>query len=737
MPVIIPYLMGIGNTLLRTAPAATRAYKTFQKARKVGGLGTSKAAQGTGLKLGYEGTLAQKAMGSAGQGLARGTGGTGLQGLMARTTKRFPGASGGTELGTGLILGGEGVGDFVQGYQEGDIGQMAMGLGSLALGTPLASRGMRILGGQRTLAKKAPQTAEALRLTGKEFSKRIPKGTTAVGLGGIGAGIALGDKPARLEEQVLSEPIQGFTVKEVLNKVMEDKQNIGKRTVIDGKEVVIGSPDYKKIAQEKLDEAYKFEMKKGTEEGIYIKPTASMDEIASVFNFDQSVTGGSDRINEAITPKSPPQTGMDENEIRIVAQQQEDNAEKGARIKKKMQNSPMADEFNSFYDRITELTGGNDQTSNLLLFKFATGLMSGKTAQSGIKGFLDVAGQAGSGVADTALALFAKEQDRRKDLAVAFLKAKEKQKNTGVLKADKTRRRVLVDDPNHPLGGEAIDIGIEKDTGIDVMFVPTPDGSGTMVVPMKYTNYTELEKSPARMARDRNKLISIAQGYQYAQDVLALPDGTFGLAGKTKLGLEKVSAVIDDVFEFFGADTGFDNNRLDRQILQSFEEPILNEKGEVIQPSDQQIKDTEEVQKMYKDEIGSILKAAKPDGGKLDNLTKAKLIETRMKYVLANANKSEDRLTRADVEDAARNTQILGLTTGEDEVRSAYRNLAATLKKQFKAVAKSYMQAGGNEDFVVSFTQMPLAAELEAYRQGKQINYNIQQNQKQILGTIE
>ena len=428
---------------------------------------------------------------------------------------------------------------------------------------------------------------------------------------------------------------------------------------------------------------------------------------------------------------------MDENEIRIVAQQQEDNAEKGARIKKKMQNSPMADEFNSFYNRITELTGGNDQTSNLLLFKFATGLMSGKTAQKGLRGFLDVAGQSGSGVADTAMALFAKEQDRRKDLAVAFLKAKEKEKNTGVYKADKTRRRVLVDDPNHPLGGEAIDIGIEKDSGIDVMFVPTPDGSGTQVVPMKYTKYTELEKSPSRLARDRNKLISIAQGYQYAQDVLALPDGTFGLAGKTKLGLEKVSSVVDDVFEFFGADTGFDNNRLDMQILQSFEEPVLNEKGEVIQPTDKQIKETEAVKEMYKDEIGSILKAAKPKDGQLDNLTKAKLIETRMKYVLANANKSEDRLTRADVEDAAKNTQILGLTTGEDEVRSAYRNLAKTLDAQFRNVARSYIQAGGNEDFVVSFTQMPLVPEIEAYRQGKQINSNIQQNQKQILGTIE
>jgi hypothetical protein len=228
-----------------------------------------------------------------------------------------------------------------------------------------------------------------------------------------------------------------------------------------------------------------------------------------------------------------------------------------------------------------------------------------------------------------------------------------------------------------------------------------------------------------------------AQGYQYAQDVLALPDGTFGLAGKTKLGLEKVSSVVDDVFEFFGADTGFDNNRLDMQILQSFEEPVLNEKGEVIQPTDKQIKETEAVKEMYKDEIGSILKAAKPKDGQLDNLTKAKLIETRMKYVLANANKSEDRLTRADVEDAAKNTQILGLTTGEDEVRSAYRNLAKTLDAQFRNVARSYIQAGGNEDFVVSFTQMPLVPEIEAYRQGKQINSNIQQNQKQILGTIE
>ena len=77
-------------------------------------------------------------LGSGGKGLAKGTGGSGLQGLMARGTKRFPGTSGSLEAGTVLLLGGEGVGDIVQGVREGDIGQTAMGIGSLALGAPLS-----------------------------------------------------------------------------------------------------------------------------------------------------------------------------------------------------------------------------------------------------------------------------------------------------------------------------------------------------------------------------------------------------------------------------------------------------------------------------------------------------------------------------------------------------------------------------------------------------------------------
>ena len=54
--------------------------------------------------------------------------------------------------------------------------------------------------------------------------------------------------------------------------------------------------------------------------------------------------------------------------------------------------------------------------------------MSGKTSQSGLRGFVDVLGQAGSDTTDLALSFISKEKDRRNDLAVAYLKAREKKK---------------------------------------------------------------------------------------------------------------------------------------------------------------------------------------------------------------------------------------------------------------------------------------------------------------------
>ena len=61
----------------------------------------------------------------------------------------------------------------------------------------------------------------------------------------------------------------------------------------------------------------------------------------------------------------------------------------------------------------SDLTGGNDMTNDLIMMKLASGLLSKKTGQSGVRGFLDVLGQAGSDTTDVAMALFQKERDRR------------------------------------------------------------------------------------------------------------------------------------------------------------------------------------------------------------------------------------------------------------------------------------------------------------------------------------
>ena len=642
--------------------------------------------------------------------------------------KKSPLTAGGLETALAAPIAAEGLGDVARGTMEGDYGQVASGLGGLALSVPFVGRGLRMTGA----SKKIPSSiSQPLYQTGKGVQQRTPKGTVPAGFALLGTG-ALTERDDVQAGETEEPMVLGDPVQDILRKVEADKANIGKAAEIDGKVVIIGSPEYKTIAKQKLNEAYK------QMEGGERKTSVTADQLASTFDFDLTETGGVPTVNEAALPPTPKPDDMSSGEIDFVAKKQEGDVARGQKIKEKMLRSQEADEFNKFYNRITNLTGGNDQTSNLLLFKLATGLMSGKTAQSGVRGFLDVVGQAGGGVADTALALFSKEQDRRKDLPVAYLKAKEK--GTGLIKADKTRRTVLIRDPNLPFKKRTVEIGMDKETGTDVMFVPTPDGTGTMAVPMKYTEYTTVTPKESQLRKQRNQLNSIAQGYDFAKTVLKMPDGTFGLTGRGKLALEKAGSVVGDVFELFGADLSSASGNKDAEIVELITEIPVDDAGNPKYGTAAERKETQKVVNQYKSEIREILRGVGPNtpDAELDNITRARLIETRMKYILANANKSEDRLTRADVDDAAASTKILGLTTGEDEVRSSYRNLMKDLEDQFRRIADNYIEGGGSEQFLLqSFQNMPQIANINAMYSNQQFQQNVAQNMDQTIGTIE
>ena len=98
--------------------------------------------------------------------------------------------------------------------------------------------------------------------------------------------------------------------------------------------------------------------------------------------------------------------------------------------------------------------------------------------------------------------------------------------------------------------------------------------------------------------------------------------------------------------------------------------------------------------------------------GTMSEITRAKLIETRMKYILANANKDEDRLTRADIEEAAKNTEIFSLFTSDRKIREQYKRLNDELQGQFRNKAQQYIALGGNTRYLTTnYDFMPEVAQ--------------------------
>jgi len=715
MVAFVPFLGMLGNI----GRGGLAAYRTMR------GIRAARAAQG--MPMGF-----QRALGSQGAGLGKGTSGTGLQGLMARGAKKAPGTAGSLEAAGGAYLGGEGVGDVVQGTREGDLGQIAMGIGGLAFGAPLFAKGLRLAGSQRTLAKKFPTAAEGMKQTGKEFTKRVPgglKGTTGVGLAGIGGGLALGDKapPGQAQAGETDEPriLSDKPVDLVISTIEQDKKDPNIDTT---------TPEYQKLAKDALTKAYAQEEAEGT------KSSATADRIADVMTF--TTPGGTKVNNEATIPdnKDPENPDLDLDDINDIAKRQENQAIAGGKIKNDLEknaNSAEAEQFNRFYKRITNLTGGNDMTNDLILFKLATGLMKGKTSQTGIKGFVDVLGQAGSDTTDLALALFQKEKDRRNDLAVAYLKAQEKKKTDSTLKVKNRKIGVVLDDSN-PFGAKSVEIGVDQN-GFDVMIIDDGQG-GTKAVPMKYTNYTEVNKSPARLDKRRKQLNSINAGYQMTQEILALPSGTFGAGGKVRLGFENIAGAIESVAHVlpFGPKLGEFNEEVDAEILNDFiGGKKINEQGNEVALTEAERKETAELQAEYRKEVGLLKNNFRPGDEDMANITRARLIEIRMKYILANALKDEDRLTRADIEDAAQATQTLSLGMSDKVVRAAYQRLAERFQDQFKRVGRDFIELGGSLNYLNSYKDMPIIKEYQKNLENKIFKQNVAANNMAVIGTIK
>ena len=669
------FLGGIGtafNVLSRVGPAVQRGYRAFKAARA-----TPKPPSGL-ITGGNQPALATRMMGQQ-KGLRT----TGLSGLESRAIRagRLPrGAVTAAELGLTAPIAAGSVNEIGSGVMEGDYGQVAGGLGGLLLSAPLMGRALRMAGmGKRT--GKIGQAKEALSATGKGITKLNRPGTLPAGIGLIGTGAVFAEPDLAGKQKVLGDPID------------------------------IQIAEYEKENKVKLTDAQK----------KAIKQRVTATSIPGATNQDPSKQVPEEQGKEIVNTNTAKSGDASAEEITEDIVRTSNKEEAGKKLSKDSL------EFKKFSDDLDQLTGGRDDTNYLVALKFASGLMSKKTSQTGVRGLLDVGGQAAGETVDTLIALKAKEKERKNDLAVAYMKAKKDGTNQAQVTA--ATNRFLVQDPNAIGGQKVIDVknfdsGPYK--GYEAVKRDNGDGSFTWVL----ANNLDLEGAVnvgkagdnASLRKLRTQLSGQNVGYGMAEFVVNLDENLIGPRGLFASGAESVIGAADAII------TGEAGSNPDAYIQTLVETNADEDQKALIQENLR--KDLEKARKITAGDRAKF-RLLRPSDEDLAKITKAKLIEVRLKYLLANANKQEDRLTQRDIEEAGKLTGIFTIDSPR-KIKGNYVAIMNDLNEKFASTLNSYQNAGGSNKFVEGLTNMPMIKDYNF----KQDSLKAKQNINAIIESI-
>ena len=373
--------------------------------------------------------------------------------------------------------------------------------------------------------------------------------------------------------------------------------------------------------------------------------------------------------------------------------------------------SELAEGFSQFRNQMNEMTGNTPESlNNLLMMRTAATLLTGKTTQPGLKGFADVAGQALGSTADMMIGLKMKQQESDMKLAQAYLKMKqEKAKGAGMLTTgDKT---VRVTDPSVPGGFRNVRVSLGKDNKF-YQRIMNPDGTQGFVQ-ANFTG-TDVKRNDEKLNKALMGLEDNRRGGKMVEFVIENAS-----AGGSKAALGLLAEDTLGTFDFFaGGNVGGDTSVIDDQIRMEMNKNT--EKGlfggkdseKLIENYNEDLEEArkngaKEVEKQLK-KAGVVAKNYRPTEEDLRKYTRLALIEQRMKYIVANANKSEDRLTQKDIDNAAKRTQIIKYIASPRTIRLNYEQLRQEFGEKAGTYLNQYKLNGGDEDFIINnFMDIP------------------------------
>jgi hypothetical protein len=392
----------------------------------------------------------------------------------------------------------------------------------------------------------------------------------------------------------------------------------------------------------------------------------------------------------------------EKDDLAVTMAGQMDKANKEVANAERTGDDSFKREFMTLKQQIQGATNSGDMT-NLILLKLASGLLTGTSRNRGVAGLLDVTGQALGPTVDTAMVLAQQQSEFDQNLAIQLIKDRADRRKDSVVKASQDRKFIVESDPTDALFPEqGRYIPVNKDTGTYLDAVNTPQGE----VLTEYTGNGVPEKPDDKIKNTAfNQLGALATGLEFAQIVQQAPLSTIGPEGRVREILNK----------FSGAGKSF-MSTLDP--IDDFKVKTFNEISDNIMnynPGDTPLSE-EELSSRKKIADKLLNQFQKEDRKITDQLTDAldskdeeriaraqlRLIEQRMKYIIANANKGADRLTVADINDAANNTRIFALLDDPEQIKKNYSAIEKTLNSQFKRNAGAYVKNGGSKDYILS-----------------------------------
>lgn len=398
-------------------------------------------------------------------------------------------------------------------------------------------------------------------------------------------------------------------------------------------------------------------------------------------------------------------------------------------------NVSFKNQFNNLKNQIESVTGNGDMT-NLIIAKMATGLLTGKTNQKGAAGFLDVLGQASGPAIDTAIALASQQKEFDGKLALALITSNAEGEKG--LKAAQTRvyvQEVNKNDELFPI--ETRMIPVDVPTGRYIDSVMTPQGERLI----EYTKGgTVVEPNKTLMKSLDNRMEDQTLTMKYAQIVSSTPNELIG-GGALLRGFTNDLLGTAESIKGFGSVDNFRTESFNRISANIMNQDALIADGFSGKSLEKEKILQNELLEKFREESERVVNDLNTALGTGDEFKIARarltLIDQRMPYIIANANKKQDRLTKADVDNARRTTAIYKTISDPVQIKKNYETIYADTEVQFR---ESFKKASANGHTRAYLTQIysgnPVVANYEAKRLASQTKTSIKKDYRTTLEGI-